>query len=231
MTMKARKEKPSYDKSLRPVRQPGQLGDWASLLAVALFIGLWMLWPSAPAQKQEYPQLPDPSCTYGVLSPNSSAGNVLDRFNAGPADEESDNAFARLPAAAPPAIPAALPTPAAVIPPPAYAAKRIPMAVELPPAPAFPFKRSIPLQKGLVVQVSESLKNAGFAFDPPEKSTTPPFSLSADLVFNGDGFVESVLINSSDSADASKDIARWEAALLLSRAASNVTGSVTITQW
>ena len=106
MTMKPRKEKPSYDKSLRPVRQPRQLGDWASLLAIALFIGLWMLWPSAPAQIQEYPPLPEPTCAYGVLSPNSSAGNVLARFNDGPAGEDADTPFARLPVADTPPIPA-----------------------------------------------------------------------------------------------------------------------------
>ena len=228
MTMKTREGKAPYDKSLRPVRQPGQLGDWAAVLAVALFIGLWTLWPSAPPRTGEDVQIPDPSCAYGTLSRSSSAGNVLARFKDGPAGDDSDNVFARLPAAAPPAIPAALTTPPAVIPPPAYAAKGIPPAVELPPAPAFPFKRSIPVQTGLVVQVSESLKKAGFAFDPPPTSNAAPFSLSADIVFNGHGLVESVLINGVDSAYAGKDIARWESALLLSHAVSNATGTISI---
>ena len=232
MTMKPRKEKPSYDKSLRPVRQPGQLGDWASLLAIALFIGLWMLWPSAPAQIQEYPPLPEPTCAYGVLSPNSSAGNVLARFNDGPAGEDADNPFARLPVANTPPIPAPESAPAAELPPPAYAANDLPHAVELPPAPSFPFKQSIPAHKGLVVQVSESLQNAGFAFDPPTTtSNNAPFSVSASLVFNGDGLVESILINGFTPAEATSDMARWDAALLLSHAAANATGSVKITQW
>ena len=230
MTMKPRKEKPFYDKSLRPVRQPGQLGDWASLLAVALSIGLWMLWPSAPAQIQEYPQLPEPTCAYGVLSPNSSAGNVLARFNDGPAGEDSDNVFARLPVADTPPVPPPSPAIAPELPPPEYAdsAKGMQFPAELPPAPAFPFKRSISAQTGLVVQVSESLRDAGFAFDPPSISNAAPFTLSADIVFNGGGLAESVLINDFDSADASKDIARWEAALLLSRAVSNATGKISL---
>ena len=229
MTMKPRKEKPSYDKSLRPVRQPGQLGDWASLLAVALSIGLWMLWPSAPAQIQEYPQLPEPTCAYGVLSPNSSAGNVLARFNDGPAGEDSDNAFARLPVATTPPLSAPSPAPAAKLLPPACAdAHEPPPQAELPPAPAFPFKRPVMTQTGLVVQVSESLQKAGFAFDPPATSNCTPFSVSANLVFNGNGLVESILINSWDSAGANPDVARWEAALLLSRAVSNATGTVSI---
>lgn len=231
MTMKPSKEKPSYDKSLRPVRQPGQLGDWASLLAVALSIGLWMLWPSAPAQMQEYPQLPEPTCAYGVLSPNSSAGNVLARFSDGPAGEDTDNVFARLPVADTPPIPPPSPATAPELPPPAYAdsAQGMLLPAELPPAPAFPFKRSIPTQTGLVVQVSESLRNAGFAFDPPTTtSTNAPFFASASLVFNGDGLVESILIDGFAPAEATSDMARWEAALLLSHATPNATGSVKI---
>ena len=231
MTMKSRSGKPSYDTSLRPVRQPGQMGDWAALIAVALSVGLWMLWPSAPAQIQEFPQLPEPTCAYGKLSPNSSAGNVLARFNDAPASADADNAFARLPAAATPPIPAPSPVPAANPPPPAYAdAHEPPLPAELPPAPAFPFKRPVAVQTGLVVQVSESLRNAGFAFDPPVPSNATPFSVSANLVFNGDGLVESILINSFASAGAKSDMARWEVALLLSHATSNATGSVVITQ-
>jgi hypothetical protein len=101
---------------------------------------------------------------------------------------------------------------------------------ELPPAPAFPFKRPVAVQTGLIVQVSESLRNAGFTYDPPVKSNATPFSVSANLVFNGDGLVESILINSFDSAGANSDMARWEAALLLSHANPNATGSVVITQ-
>ena len=230
MTMKSRKEKPSYDKSLRPVRQPGQLGDWASLLAVALSIGLWMLWPSAPAQMREYPQLPESTCAYGVLSPNSSAGNVLVRFNDGPAGEDSDNVFARLPVADTPPVPPPSPATSPELPPPTYAesAQSMQFPAELPPAPAFPFKRSISAQTGLVVQVSESLRDAGFAFDPPATSNCTPFSVSANLVFNGNGLVESILINSWDSAGANPDVARWESALLLSRAVSNATGTISI---
>ncbi len=231
MTMKSRNAKPSYDKSLRPVRQPGQMGDWAALIAVALSVGLWMLWPSAPAQIREFPQLPEPMCAYGKLSPNSSAGNVLARFNDGSAGDDADNAFARLPVATTPPIPAPSPAPAANPPPPTYAdAHEPPPQAELPPAPAFPFKRPVAMQTGLVVRVSESLRNAGFAFDPPATSNATPFSVSANLVFNGYGLVESILINSFDSAGANSDMARWEAALLLSHATPNATGSVVITQ-
>ena len=232
MTMKSRNGKTSYDKSLRPVRQPGQMGDWAAIIAVALSVGLWMLWPSAPAQIQEFPQLPEPTCAYGKLSPNSSAGNVLARFTDGPAGEDADNVFARLPVAGTPPIPPPSPAQAAALPPPAYAADthepRQPM--ELSPVPAFPFKRPLMPQTGLLVQVSDSLRNAGFSFDPPSTSNATPFSVSASLVFNGDGLVESILINGFDPADATADMARWEAALLLSHASPNATGSVMITQ-
>ena len=231
MTMKPRSGKTAYDKSLRPVRQPGQMGDWAALIAVAFSVGLWMLWPSAPAQIQEFPQLPEPTCAYGKLSPNSSAGNVLARFNDGAAGEDADNAFARLPVASTPPIPVPSPAPAANPPPPTYAdSHEPPVPAELPPAPAFPFKRPLMTQTGLVVQISESLRNAGFTYDPPVKSNATPFSVSADLVFNGDGLVESVLINGFTPKDATSDMARWEAALLLSHANPNATGSVVITQ-
>ena len=231
MTMKTRSGKPAYDKSLRPVRLPGQMGDWAALIAVALSVGLWTLWPSAPAQIREFPQLPEPTCAYGKLSPNSSAGNVLARFNDGSAGEDADNAFARLPVATTPPIPAPSPAPAANPPPPTYAdAHEPPRPAELPPAPSFPFKRPLMTQTGVVVKVSESLRNAGFAFDPPAASNNTPFSVSASLIFNGDGLVESVLINGFTPKDATSDMARWEAALLLSHASPNATGSVVITQ-
>ena len=231
MTMKSRNGKPAYDKSLRPVRQPGQMGDWAALIVVALSVGLWMLWPSAPVQIEEFPQLPEPTCAYGKLSPNSSAGNVLARFNDGPGGDDADNAFARMPVAATPSIPVPLPTPAAKLPPPVYDdAHEQPLSAELPPVPAFPFKRPVAVQTGLVVQVSESLRDAGFAFDPPATSNATPFSVSATLVFNGDGLVESILINSFTSSGAKSDMARWEAALLLSHAATNAIGHVVITQ-
>ncbi len=230
MTMKPSKEKPSYDKSLRPVRQPGQLGDWASLLAIALFIGLWMLWPSPPAQKQEHPQLPDPSCTYGVLSPNSSAGNILDRFNAGPAGEDTDNVFARLPSATTPPIPAPSPAPAVKLPPPAYANAHEPQVpAEPPPAPAFPFKRPMAAMTGLVVQVSETLRDAGFTFAPPATSGNAPFSLSASLSFDGEGRLELLAID--DFTSANVNVTPWRYALGISRTTTNATGTVKITQW
>ncbi len=230
MTMKLRNAKPAYDKSLRPVRQPGQMGDWAALIAIALFVGLWMLWPPAPAQIQEFPQLPAPTCAYGNLSPNSSAGNVLARFTDDDG-EDTDNAFARLPVATTPPIPDPIVAPSSKFPPPVYAgAYEPPPSAELPPAPAFPFKRPASIQTGIVVQVSESLRNAGFSFEPPSTSNATPFSVSANLVFNGDGLVESLLINSVDFADANSDMARWEAELLRSHANPNATGHVVITQ-
>jgi len=230
MTMKPRKEKPTYDKSLRPVRQPGQMGDWAALLAVALSVGLWMLWPSAPAIIQEYPQLPEPSCAYGVLSQNSSAGNVLARFADSPAGEDADNVFARLPIADTPPIPAPESAPGVELPPPSYAANDLPLAVELPPPPAFPFMRFLPAHTGLVVQVSDSLRKAGFAFDPPTTtSNNAPLSLSASLSFDDKGHVELLIIDDYSTKDAA--IHLWRHALGISRTTTNAVGTVNITQW
>ena len=228
MKMKSRKEKPAYDKSLRPMRQPGQMGDWASLLAVALSIGLWTLWPSAPAQIQEYPQLPDPTCAYGVLSHTSSAGNVLARFNTRPTDEETDNIFARLPVADTPLIPPPTPAQAPELPPPAYAidAHDMRLPAELPPNPTFPFKRDIPVQTGLVVQVSGQLREANVVFDPHPITNNAPFSLSASLSFDNDGRVELLIIDDFSTTDAV--ITHWRYALALSRAAPNASGTVSI---
>jgi hypothetical protein len=231
MTMKSRSGKPAYDKSLRPVRQPGQMGDWAAIIAVTLSVGLWMLWPSAPAQIQEFPQLPEPTCTYGKLSPNSSAGNVLARFSDGPAGEDTDNVFARLPVADTPPIPPATPAPAAVVPPPAYeaGARWNAQQAELPPTPDFPFSRPIAAMTGLVVQVSEQLRSAGFSFDPPAASTNAPFSLSASLAFDGEGHVELLAIDNFTSANV--NVTPWRYALGISRTTTNATGTVKITQW
>jgi hypothetical protein len=188
-----------------------------------------MLWPPAPAKIQEYPQLPEPSCAYGVLSPNSSAGNVLARFADSPADEDADNVFARIPSADTPPIPAIESAPSSALPPPSYAANDLPLAVELPPPPAFPFQRSLPAHTGLVVQVSEQLRNAGFVFDPPTTSNNAPLSLSASLSFDDKGRVELLVIDDYSTEDAA--IHLWRHALGISRTTTNAVGTVNITQW
>ena len=228
MTMKPRGEKPSYDKSLRPVRQPGQLGDWAAILVLALSVGLWMLWPSAPAQMQEYPLLPGPTCAYGTLSPSSSAGNVLARFGAGPAGEDADNVFARLPVAATPPIPPVAPAPAAVVAPPAYEAdaRGNMQRAELPPSPDFPFSPPMSAMTGLVVQVSKALRDADFTFNPPATSNNAPVSLSASLSFDGEGRVELLIIDDYSPKDAA--IHLWRHALGIARTTTNATGTVDI---
>ena len=223
--MKPRKERP-YDKSLRPVRQPGQLGDWAAIVVLALSVGLWMLWPSAPDGIREFPVLPEPACAYGLISPSSFAGNVLARFGDGPAGEDSGNMFARLPAADTPPIPPPASEPPAELPPPSYAANDLPRTLELPPPPAFPFRRLPPTHTGLVVQVSEQLRDAGFAFEPPATGGDSPFSLSASLSFDHEGCVEFLVVDDFSGKDTALPL--WRYALGISRTATNATGTVAI---
>ena len=226
MTMKARNEKPSYDKSLRPVRTPGQLGDWATVATLALTAGLWFLWPSAPSRRAADWQIPEPSCAYGVLSSSSSAGYVLDHF-AQAAPGEDVATFARLPAIDPPPTPS-LPSATSAVPPPAYPEgdRRLPSAPLLDPSPPFPFRTDVPVQTGLVVTVSAALRSAGFAFEPPSTSTNMVFSLSASLSFAPDGALSSLLIDRYSGPALL--LPAWRTALQFARAATNAVGTVEV---
>ncbi len=226
MTMKARREKPSYDKSLRPVRTPGQLGDWATVATLALAAGLWFLWPSAPPRRADGRQIPEPSCAYGVLSSSSSAGYVLDHF-AQAAPGEDGAAFARLPVIDPPPTPSLRPA-ASAVPPPAYPDedRRFPAAPLLDPPPPFPFRTDIPVQTGLVVSVSAPLRAAGFAFERPAVSNETVFSLSASLSFAPDGALSALLIDRYSGPPALLPV--WRSALQFARAATNAVGTVEV---
>ena len=228
--MKPRDGKAPYDKSLRPVRQPGQMGDWAAILAVALFVGLWLLWPNVPDRPQRPRGMPDPSCAYGVLSPSSSAGDVLARFNGGPAGEDPDKAFARLPAIAVPEIPAPSPALAPGLPPPAYAAagRDFPSPPILPEPPAFPFRRDAHTGTAVVVKAADSLRDANFSFDASAISNGAPFSLAASLAFDGNGDVDFLVID--DFAGPPGLLPAWWATLQLSHAAPGASGTVDISR-
>ncbi len=227
--MNPRDGKASYDKSLRPVRQPGQMGDWAALLAIALFVGLWLLWPQIP-DGPTLRGMPDPSCAYGVLSPSSSAGNVLARFNGGPSGEDPDKEFTRLPSVAVPEIPPPLPAPTPRLPPPAYIVgeRDFPLPPILLPPLAFPFRHDVQSDTGVVAQVSASLRDAGFAFDASAASNSAPFSLSASLAFDGNGNVNFLVID--DFAGPPSFLGSWWIALKLAHAAPGASGTVDISR-
>ena len=226
MTMKARREKPSYDRSLRPVRTPGQLGDWATLATLALAAVLWFLWPAAPPRRTAERQIPEPSCAYGVLSPNSSAGDVLGRFAASAADVDSPAPSARIPAIDLPPVPDPAPVRQTPIPPPAYAGPDRAEPVFLDPPPPFPFRTDLPVQTGLVVTVSPALRAAGFAFEQPPVTNDTVFFLSASLSFAPDGALSSLLIDRYRGPDPL--LPAWRTALQFARAATNAVGTVEI---
>ena len=227
--MNPRDGKVPYDKSLRPMRQPGQMGDWAAVLAIALFIGLWLLWPKVPDEPTRR-GMPDPSCAYGALSPSSSAGNVLARFNGGPTGEDPDRAFTRLPPVAVPEMPPPLPAPAPKLPPPAYTAdeRDFPSPPILLPPPAFPFRHNVQADTGVVMQVSAPLRDAGFAFDASAASNSAPFALSASLAFDGKGDVNFLVID--DFSGPPAFLYSWWGALQLAHAAPNASGTVNISR-
>ena len=226
--MKPADEKASYDKSLRPVRTPGQLGDWATLVVLVLAAGFWFLWPSEPPRRSGAWQLPEPSCAYGVLSPSSSAGDVLGHFAASARNGDSPDAFSRIPAVDVPSVPDPSPAQPAPIPPPVYAGGDLLEPVFLVPAPPFPFRTDLPVPTGVVAHVSSPLRAAGFSFDPPGTTNEAPFALKAVLAFGPRGDVESPLVDAFTGPDDL--LLSWRTALQLSRAATNVVGAVDISR-
>ncbi len=248
MKTRGKEEKAPYDKSLRPAPKPWQFGDWAGIAVLSLAIGLWFLWPGTPPTPAASQSDREFTCRYGVLSPNSTAGDVLARFS-GRTDEISSamGPFARIPTIPAPPIPAAAPAQAAETAPPPYPAeaRNFPKIEFSPPPPPFPYTLHVAGATGIVVKVSDSLRNAGFSFAPPHSANMisfalsanqelapdpegdAPFALSATLAFNADGMVETLLIDGFTGPD---DILRdWRTALQFARS-SKATGTIEVTR-
>ena len=224
MTMKDAAGKAAYDKSLRPVPKPGQLGDWAAILVLALSACLWAMWPKWTPQRDGTPPLPEPSCAYGVLSPDSTAGKVLTRFSdygEGLSPAKPDRIHSLIPELQ---TPPPSPPVAAALPPPEYDGRVAPAGEFIPPVPAFPYATDN-AATGLVVIVSKRLQDCGFAFVPPSVTNPAPFSFSATLSFGQEGWPESIIID--DQAGPAETIGAWRAALLDARA-TNACGTVEV---
>ncbi len=221
--------KAPYDKLLRPVRKPGQLGDWATLIVLALAASLWFIWPTEPPRRNTRWQIPEPSCSYGVLSPSSSAGDVLGRFAAPLGMTGNPSPFARLPSIDVPPVPEPTAPRLSPIPPPSDPGGAIPEAAFLIPMPHFPYRTSMIVSTDVVVQVSAPLRNANFTFETPTSvSDASPFSLQATLAFGPAGDVESLLVDAF-SGPASL-LVPWRTALQFAHAASNAVGTVKISR-
>ncbi len=225
MTMKAAEGKAAYDKSLRPVPKPGQLGDWAAILVLVLSACLWAMWPKWTPQRDGAPPLPEPSCAYGLLSPESTAGRVLSRF-ADSGDGASTPKHDRFPSLIPELqTPPPEPQRMAALPPPAYGGGGAPAVAFIPPGPAFPYATDNASPTGLVVVASKPLLDCGFAFTPPVLTNPAPFSFSATLSFGSEGWPSSLIID--DSAGPAETIRAWRNALLDARA-TNACGTVEV---
>ncbi len=224
--MKPSDGKVPYDKALRPVRTPGQLGDWATIAVLALAASLWGLWPSQPPRRRNNWQLPEPSCAYGVLSPSSAAGNVLGRFAAPTGKADALAPFARLPTIEAPPIPEPVTSHHATISPPAYAGSPWQESAFLVPPPAFPYRIPTAAATGVVVNASAPLRAAAFTFDIPPVTNAAPFSLRAILAFDLQGNVETLLIDAFSGHDSL--LVPWRTALQFAHAATNAVGTVEI---
>ncbi len=226
--MKPANEKVPYDKSLRPVRTPGQLGDWATVAVLLLAACLWFLWPVVPPQRHKNWQIPEPVCAYGTLSPSSSAGDVLGRFTSPVGNSRDPGLFARLPSVEVPPIPEPAAPHFSSLPPPAYSDRRFPQSSFLVPPPPFPYRTFPTAPTGLVINVSSSLGAAGFAFAPPKTDNGTPFALRAFLSFGPQGDVESLLIDAFSGPDSL--LLPWRTSLQLARSVTNAMGTVEITR-
>lgn len=218
-----------YDPSLRPVKQPGQLGDWASVIAIVLFASLWLMWPDTRKPKSGKRPIPEPSCAYGVLSQNFHSAPKFRYIN--PSDDDKHDIagdFAQLPKPMVPAIPEIasgiqIPVP---LPETNSSNKKFPnRAFEL-PLPEFPINNPQSVSTGLIVSVSSELSAADFQYELPVITNSAAYTLSASLSFSKSGNVDSFLI---DSFSGSPDILlAWRPFLQLAKTSKQTSGTILI---
>lgn len=212
-----------YDPSLRPELNPGQLGDWASILAIALFIALWLIWPRFSASVSRPKPLPEPSCAYVVLAPPSySPLTMHGNFNKGMAP---DGYLDKLPSPPLPAIPAAAVIPSFTHPDPSFVITEDMLGPTLSAIekPAYPYQESALMSTGITVTVSKSLQDADFVFERPDVKGES-VSFVAHLAFSGGGECISLLIDKSTGADNA--LLPWRTALWFSHTSTNASGTV-----
>ena len=223
--MRKKKEQPAYDPSLRPTLLPGQLGDWAAFIAVALFAALWLSWPSPPESVERKRPVPQtPSCSYGSVDVQSSSGSALRHFNSDyGADEKTP--LVKMPEIALPTIPDSLENRfAAASPPEEDDDLRLLPAISytLPPV-EHPYEVSSVVSTGAVVTISPRLRAANYSLSVPD--VTNSFSLTASVLFSDPLDLPNVIIDSFSGPD--EVLAAWRKALLLSSASSKAAGTVT----
>lgn len=173
----------------RVKRQPSQQEDWSAILAVALLVGLWLLWPRRAETKQE-PPLPEPSCAY-VSIPGTFRAPAVRARASGVAGR-----FVRLPAIPLPPFPEREAAPAVSAQPPKFDLALDDPDSLLPAPPARPYKPDALPAAGF--RASAGLAAASFSFDASSITSQVPFSLKARLSFSQDGRLSSFFVDEFD---------------------------------
>lgn len=198
--------------------QPSEMEDWASILVIALLVGLWLLWPKhASPSRRGLP--PEPSCAYVTLPgnfPTTVAAHGPSTFNSG---------FTRLPTVPKPGLPTPMKASVMALDPEPFNAAPV-VAMDLPPTPPSPFGNGTAQARNVMISADPVLLASGFSVDLASVTSSVPYSLTATLAFGQDGRLSTLLVDSFEGAPS--ELAPLRLSLLLSRTTRAATGRVTI---
>ncbi len=222
----ASEKRPAY--TLRRER----LGEWAVLLILLLYAGLWLCWPVGRYRSKVPERQPEPRAAYVQVV---FSGNPLmhhpDRFtHMGRDGAEPAPALSLLPPAAPPPLP----------PPPAYAevvVDPVGMPAERPlvKSPSIPLVAGPPIDplpvqampQGRITRLSPALRVAQFRFEMPASSSSGTGRATYQIVLGNDGRVVRLLDESTAGNGQSR---AWRQALLRGSGVTNASGFVEV-EW
>lgn len=222
----ASEKRPAY--TLRRER----LGEWAVVLILLLYLGLWLCWPGGRYRSKVPERQPEPRAAYVQVV---FSGNPLmlhpDRFaHMGREGAELAPALSLLPPAPLPPLP----------PPPAYA-EVVVDPVGLPAvrprakSPFIPLVAGLPidplpvqaLPPGRITRLSPALQAAQFRFEMPASSSGGTGRVTYQIALGNDGRVAHLL----DESTAGNGHARaWRRALLCGSGVTNASGFVEV-EW
>lgn len=202
------------------------MGDWASVLAIALSIGLWFMWPRVPVRVASPRPVNESTCAYIDLVNVPYSPLQMHRIFTEETSSVED--MTKLPSPPLPDIPAATVITSFSHPHPTYTlgenVVRTPLLQD--ERPPYPFSSPSLVSTGTVVMISESLKQANFTFERPGNGRSGPVTFSAHLVYSRDGRCISLLMDNASGDDAA--LLAWRTALQFSNTSTNASGMVTV---
>ncbi len=209
-----------------------RLGEWAVVLILLLFAGLWLCWPAGRYRSKVPERQPEPQAAYVQVV---FSGNPLmhhpDHFTHMVREgAEPAPALSLLPPAPPPPLP----------PPPAYAdvvvdPVGLPAVRPREKLPSIPLVAGPPIDplsvqavpQGRITRLSPALQAAQFRFEMPASSSGGTGRVTYQIVLGSDGRVARLLDESTAGNEHSR---AWRQALLRGSGVTNASGFVEV-EW